>query len=65
MDFFRLKEHGTDVRTEVIAGTSTFLAMLYIIPVNAAIMSEAGMPYDALVTATALMTIIATLLNVF
>ena len=44
MDIFRLKEHGTDVRTEVIAGVSTFLTMLYIIPVNAAIMSEAGMP---------------------
>ncbi len=65
MDLFKLKEHDTNVKTEVIAGISTFLAMLYIIPVNAAIMSEAGMPYDALVTATALMTIIATLLNVF
>jgi len=65
MDFFKLKAHGSDVKTEVIAGVSTFLAMLYIIPVNAAIMSEAGMPYDALVTATALMTIIATLINAF
>jgi len=65
MNIFKLKEHGTDVKTEVIAGTSTFLAMLYIIPVNAAIMSEAGMPYDALVTATAVMTIIATLFNAF
>ena len=60
---FALKKHGTDVRTEAIAGMSTFLAMLYIIPVNAAIMSEAGMPYDALVTATAVMTVIATLLG--
>ncbi|BAF71815.1 NCS2 family permease [Sulfurovum sp. NBC37-1] len=65
MGFFKLKEHGTDVKTEVIAGVSTFLAMLYIIPVNAAIMSEAGMPYDALVTATAVMTILATLINAF
>lgn len=65
MNIFKLKEHGTDVKTEVIAGISTFLAMLYIIPVNAAIMSEAGMPYDALVTATAVMTIIATLMNAF
>ena len=63
MEFFKLKKHGTDVKTEVIAGISTFLAMLYIIPVNAAIMSEAGMPFDALVTATAVMTIIATLIN--
>ena len=63
MDLFKLKEHDTDVKREVIAGITTFLAMLYIIPVNAAIMSEAGMPFDALVTATAVMTIIATLIN--
>jgi len=60
---FRLGEHGTDVKTEVIAGGSTFLAMLYIIPVNAAIMSGSGMPFDALVTATTVMTIFATLVN--
>jgi len=60
---FDLKSRGTDAKTEVVAGTSTFLAMLYIIPVNAAIMSEAGMPFDALVTATAVMTVIATLLG--
>ena len=65
MEFFKLKEHGTDAKMEVIAGISTFLAMLYIIPVNAAIMSEAGMPYGALVTATAVMTIVATLMNAF
>jgi len=65
MNFFKLKEHGTDVKTEVIAGVSTFLAMLYIVPVNAAIMSETGMPYGALVTATVVMTIIATLINAF
>jgi len=62
---FKLKEHGTDVKTEVIAGISTFLAILYIVPVNAAIMSESGMPYGALVTATVVMTIIATLINAF
>jgi len=65
MNFFKLKEHGTNVKTEVIAGVSTFFAMLYIVPVNAAIMSEAGMPYGALVTATVVMTIIATLINAF
>jgi len=62
---FGLKEHGTDIKTEMIAGMSTFLAMLYIVPVNASILSAAGMPFDALVTATALMTIIATLINAF
>jgi len=51
------------VGTEVRAGMTTFIAMLYIVPVNAAIMSAAGMPYDALITATAVMTIFASILN--
>lgn len=62
---FELEKRGTDVKTEVLAGISTFLAMLYIIPVNAAIMSETGMPFDALVSATAVMTIVATLISAF
>ncbi len=65
IDFFKLKEHKTNVRTEVTAGFTTFMAMLYIVPVNAAIMSASGMPYDALITATAVMTIIASILNGF
>jgi AGZA family xanthine/uracil permease-like MFS transporter len=63
MDFFKLKQHNTNVKTEVTSGFTIFLAMLYIIPVNASIMSSAGMPFEALVTATALMTIIASILN--
>nr|WP_240332151.1 NCS2 family permease [Sulfurospirillum tamanensis] len=46
-----------------MAGFTTFLTMLYIVPVNAIIMSNAGMPMDALITATALITIFATILN--
>jgi len=65
MDFFKLKEHKTDVRTEVTAGFTTFMAMLYIVPVNASILSASGMPYDALVTATIVMTIFASILNGF
>jgi len=65
MNFFKLREHKTDVRTEITAGFTTFMAMLYIVPVNAAIMSASGMPYDALITATAVMTIIASILNGF
>ncbi|MFV0481912.1 MAG: NCS2 family permease [Campylobacteraceae bacterium] len=61
--FFKLKEKGTSVKTEAIAGFTTFLTMIYIVPVNAGIMSETGMPYEALVTATALMTIIACIFN--
>ena len=63
MDFFKLKENTTDVRTEITAGFTTFMAMLYIVPVNASILSASGMPYDALITATIAMTIFASILN--
>jgi AGZA family xanthine/uracil permease-like MFS transporter len=63
MDYFQLKEHKTTVGTEIRAGMTTFLAMLYIVPVNASIMSVTGMPYDAVITATAVMTILASILN--
>lgn len=65
MSIFQLKAHGTNVRTEVLAGLSTFLTMIYIIPVNASIMSAAGMPVDALIAATALITLITTAFNAF
>ncbi|EAK9945506.1 NCS2 family permease [Campylobacter lari] len=65
MDFFKLKEHNSDVKTEIYAGIATFLAMIYIIPVNANIMSNSGMPLEALIVATALVTIIATVFNAF
>jgi len=63
MDFFKLQEHNTTLSTEIRAGFTTFLTMMYIVPVNALIMSQAGMPMDAVLTATALVTIIATILN--
>jgi AGZA family xanthine/uracil permease-like MFS transporter len=62
---FRLQEHGSSVKTEALAGFTTFLTMMYIVPVNAIIMSNTGMPLEALVTATALITIFATILNGF
>jgi AGZA family xanthine/uracil permease-like MFS transporter len=49
---FRLKEHGTDVRTELLAGLTTFLTMAYIIFVNPSILGDAGMPKDAVFVAT-------------
>ncbi|AOX99107.1 NCS2 family permease [Jeongeupia sp. USM3] len=52
--FFKLKEHGTDVRTEVIAGFTTFLTMAYIIFVNPAILSLTGMDFNAVFVATCL-----------
>jgi len=60
---FKLKEHGTDVKTEFIAGFTTFLTMMYIVPVNGFILSDAGLPMGAVVTATALITILATLFS--
>ena len=63
MDIFKLKENKTNVKTELIAGFTTFMAMLYIVPVNAYILSAAGMPYDALITATIVMTVFASILN--
>ncbi len=63
LKFFKLSEHKTNVQTEFRAGLTTFLTMMYIVPVNAFIMSKTGMPIDALLTATALITVLATILN--
>lgn len=63
MGLFKLEENGTNVKTELTAGFTTFLTMMYIVPVNAIIMSKTGMDFAALVTATALITIFATVLN--
>jgi AGZA family xanthine/uracil permease-like MFS transporter len=49
---FGLKRHGTTVRTEVLAGFTTFLTMAYIVVVNPAIMSDAGIPIAAAAAAT-------------
>jgi AGZA family xanthine/uracil permease-like MFS transporter len=54
MERFQLKENGTDVKTEVIGGITTFLAMAYIIAVNAGILGDAGMDMGAVVTVTCL-----------
>jgi adenine/guanine/hypoxanthine permease len=60
---FKLKEHGTSLRTEFLAGFTTFLTMMYIVPVNGFILSDAGLPIGAVITATALITILATIFN--
>ena len=49
---FGLAEHGTDVRTEMIAGATTFLTMVYIAFVNPQILAEAGMDQGAVFVAT-------------
>ena len=62
---FKLREHGTDVRTEVTAGITTFLAMVYILAVNPSILSAAGMNNAAVFTATAISAAFATLIMAF
>ncbi len=59
--FFKLKENGTNIKTEVIAGITTFMTMAYILAVNPDIMSAAGMDKNALFSATAISAVIATL----
>lgn len=59
---FHLKENKTDVKTEVIAGITTFMTMAYILAVNPSVLSACGMDSGAVFTATALAALIATLL---
>ena len=59
---FHLSENHTDVKTEVIAGITTFMTMAYILAVNPNILSDAGMDRGAVFTATALASLVATLL---
>lgn len=58
---FKLKEHGTDVKTELIAGLTTFLAMAYILAVNPGILSEAGMSFQGVFLATAIASAVASI----
>lgn len=62
---FKLSEHGTTVKTEVLAGITTFMTMGYILIVNPLILSETGMDFGALITATAISGAIATLFMAF
>ena len=59
---FKLKENKTDVRTEVVAGITTFMTMAYILAVNPSVLSAAGMDHGAVFTATAIAACIGTLL---
>ncbi|MDQ2149347.1 NCS2 family permease [Alcaligenaceae bacterium C4P045] len=62
---FHLREHGTQVRTEVVAGITTFLTMSYIIFVNPDILSSTGMDRNAVFVATCLAAAIGTLIMAF
>jgi len=59
--FFKLAENKTTIRTEVLAGLTTFMTMAYILAVNPSILSATGMDRNALFTATALSALVATL----
>jgi AGZA family xanthine/uracil permease-like MFS transporter len=58
---FQLSAHGTNVKTEVLAGITTFMTMAYILIVNPQILSQSGMDIGAVFTATALSSVIAVL----
>lgn len=60
--FFQLSAHGTTLRTEVVAGLTTFLTMAYIIFVNPDILSAAGMPRDSVFVATCLAAALGSLI---
>ncbi len=60
--FFKLKENRTDVKTEIMAGVTTFMTMAYILAVNPNILSASGMDKNAVLIATALASFVGTLL---
>ncbi len=62
---FHLSAHQTNVRTELLAGATTFLTMAYILVVNPLILADAGMDFGAVFTATALSSVIAILVMAF
>lgn len=62
---FKLKEHNTTVKTEVMAGITTFLTMAYILAVNPNLLSASGMDSGAVFTATALASALATFIMAF
>src|ERR1700719_4953075 len=63
--YFRLTENGTDIHTELIAGLTTFLTMVYIVFVNPQILGNAGMDKGAVFVATAVAAAVSTLVMAF
>ncbi|WP_367869946.1 hypothetical protein [Paenibacillus larvae] len=60
--WFQLKERGTTWTTEILAGCTTFMTMVFILVVNPAILSDAGMDFNGVYVATVLVTLISTLI---
>ena len=61
-NYFGISENNTNIKTEMIAGVTTFMTMAYILIVNPSILSAAGMDSGAVFSATALSAIVATLI---
>ena len=59
--WFKLKENNTSIKTEVVAGITTFMTMAYILAVNPSILSESGMDSIAILMATALAAFVGTM----
>ena len=60
-NYFKVKEHGSTVRTEIMAGVTTFMAMAYILMVNAGMFASLGtVSYGAIYIATAISAVIGT-----
>lgn len=59
--FFKLQEHGTTAKTELLAGITTFLTMVYIVVVNPVILHDAGVPFNTVFIATIIATVVGTL----
>lgn len=62
---FKLRENNTDVKTEIISGLITFFSMSYILVVNPAVLSAAGIPLDRVFTATIIAVLVGTLIMAF
>ncbi|MFW5894455.1 MAG: solute carrier family 23 protein, partial [Bacillota bacterium] len=57
--FFKVRERGSTLKTELLAGLTTFLAMAYILPVNSGILGDAGVPVAGVFFATIMASLIA------
>lgn len=62
LEFFKVKERGSNVKTEVFAGITTFMAMAYILMVNGSMFADLGLSYNAIYIATAISAILGTVL---
>ena len=60
--YFAVKENNSEIKTEILAGITTFLAAMYIIVVNPAILSKTGMPFNGVLTATIIVSAFSTIM---